>query len=100
MSQRSRDRLRRMRERRAHDAHSEGAMGAIKFAGFGAALLVFLAVAVGFRGEALNQALARRFETLAPLLAPGPFGVAWLEWAAFALAALLAGLALWRGLRR
>lgn len=100
MSQRSRDRLRRMREARRRDAENRGAEGAIKLAGFGAAFLVFLAVAVGFRGEGFNAALARRAEPLAPLLEPVLFGVTGLELAALALAGLLAGLIAWRRFRR
>lgn len=99
MSQRSRERLRRMRERRARDARTESVEGAIKFAGFGAAILVFAAVAVGFRGEEAGAALAGRFAGLAPLLEPALFGMTRLELAAIAIAGLLVALVLWRRFR-
>lgn len=100
MSQRSRERLRRMREARQRDAENRAAQNAIKLAGFGAALLVFLAVAVGFRGPGFDAELARRFEPLAPLLEPVLFRITGLELAALALAGIVGALVAWRRLRR
>lgn len=100
MSQRSRDRLRRMRERRARDHDTESAFGSIKAAGFGAAILIFVAVAVGFRGDRLSGALSDRFAPLAGLVQPGLLGVTGLEWIAIAAAVALIAVFVWRGLRR
>ncbi|TGY89245.1 hypothetical protein E5163_08995 [Marinicauda algicola] len=99
MSQRSRERLRRMRDRRARDARTESVEGAIKLAGFGAAILVFVAVAVGFRGGEAGDGLAARFERLVPLLEPALFGMTRLELAMLAIAGLLVALFLWRRFR-
>lgn len=102
MSERRRDRLRRMREQRMRRDDADSAISSIKFAGFGAALLVFLAVAVGFRSETLQQLASREAgaERAAWLLEPGLFGVTLLEWIAGLLAGAFLAAALWRGLRR
>lgn len=103
MSERRRDRLRRMREQRMRRDEPDGAISSIKFAGFGAALLVFLAVAVGFRSDTLED-LTSSDEGAAGraawLLEHGLFGVTLLEWIVGLLAGAFLAVSLWRGLRR
>ena len=95
MSRRSRARIERMRERRRDDRSGDGAINSMKLAGLGAALLLFVAVAVGFRSEEASATLSR-LEGLSVLVRPMVFGVSILEILAFVVLAVLA----WRILRR
>lgn len=91
MSRRSRSRIERMRDRRRDDTSSSGAITSIKLAGLGAALVLFAAVAIGFRSEEASETLSR-LEGLSVLVEPVVLGVSLMELLAFAV---LAGFAWW-----
>ena len=68
--------------------------------GFGAALLVFVAVGAGFHGERMTSAVARALSGLAPLVQPVLWGVSLLEFGAALLVLGVFGFTVWRGFRR
>lgn len=88
--------LRRRRARRAAlsaerrgEAGGPDPVGAVKFAGFAAALLVFVAVAAGFRDSPAAQRFAEAAARLGPLAQPAFLGLSALEWGALALAVVI-----------
>lgn len=90
-SARRRARRARLSAQRRGEEGGADAVGSIKFAGFAAALLVFVAVAAGFRESEAAQRLASVFAVFGPIAEPGLFGVSALEWMALALAFFLIG---------
>ena len=72
----------------------------IRVSGFGAALLVFVAVGAGFHGERFTSAAARLMSVLAPIAEPSIFGVSLAEIGAALLVLGVFGWAVWRGFRR
>lgn len=96
---RSRFLANQQRRRRRPDGGGDPA-AAIRLAGFGAALLVFVAVGAGFHGERVTTLAARLFSTLEPLARPLVFGLSGLELGAVAIVLAVFGVTLWRGFRR
>ena len=99
--------LRRRRARRAAlsaqrrgEAGGPDPVGAIKFAGFAAALLVFVAVAAGFRDSPAAQRFAETAARLGPLAEPVFLGLSALEWIALALAGAIIARVASKMLRR
>ena len=72
----------------------------MRLSGFGAALLVFVAVGAGFHGERMTSAVARALSGLAPLVEPVLWGVSLLEFGAALLVLVVFGFTVWRGFRR
>lgn len=72
----------------------------IRYAGLGVAVLLFLAVGAGFRGDMFGSRLRGVFAALGPAAEPLLLGLSLLEWIAVALGLGLAGLMLAAGLRR
>lgn len=72
----------------------------MRLSGFGAALLVFVAVGAGFHGERITGAIARALSGLAPLVEPVLWGVSLLEFGAALLVLVVFGFTVWRGFRR
>lgn len=72
----------------------------MRLSGFGAALLVFVAVGAGFYGERMTSAVARALSGLAPLVEPVLWGVSLLEFGAALLVLGVFGFTVWRGFRR
>lgn len=85
-----------MRARRREDRAGNGAINAIKIAGLGAAIVLFLAVAVGFRSEEF-AALLSRLQGLGFLVEPLLLGVSLLEALAFVLVVALGYWVIRRG---
>ncbi|WP_421860807.1 hypothetical protein [Oceanicaulis sp.] len=74
--------------------------GLMRVSGFGAALLVFVAVGAGFHGERITATVARALSGLAPLVEPLIWGVSLLELGAGILVLGVFGVTVWRGFRR
>ncbi|MEO1038900.1 MAG: hypothetical protein AAFX09_05090 [Pseudomonadota bacterium] len=92
---RRRERRARLSAERRGERGAADAVGSIKFAGFAAALLVFVAVAAGFRESEAAQRLAGAFAVLGPLAEPGFLGVSPLEWIGLVIVfAIIARLAI------
>jgi len=72
----------------------------MRLSGFGAALLVFVAVGAGFHGERFTIAAARLMSGLAPLARPWIWGVSPAELVAGLLVLAIFGGVVWRGFRR
>ncbi|PWE18270.1 hypothetical protein DDZ18_01285 [Marinicauda salina] len=72
-------RTERAREARRRARQGFEPVGAIKWAGLGAALLIFLGVAAGMRGEAFAVRIAAALGRFGFLAEPAVFGVSWLE---------------------
>lgn len=72
----------------------------MRLSGFGAALLVFVAVGAGFHGERITGEIARALSGLAPLVEPVLWGVSLLEFGAALLVLVVFGFTVWRGFRR
>lgn len=89
------DRTHRQRERQREDGRGFSPTGMFKLAGFGAAVLIFLAVYIGFhREQAIEGGQAP--SVLERLVAPLVFGINALELIAILIAAMIA----WRIWRR
>lgn len=97
---RRRSRLLEARAARRRKPDGPDPAAAIRLAGFGAALLVFIAVGAGFRGERFTSEAARLLGRFAPLVDPVLFGLSVLELGALALVGVLFFLAFRRGVRR
>lgn len=72
----------------------------IRLSGFGAALLVFVAVGAGFHGERFTSAAARLMTRLEPLVEPVVWGMSVAELGAGALVLMIFAWLVWRGFRR
>jgi len=90
---------RALREQRSRkDAPDPG--GAIRLAGFAAALLVLIAVGAGFQGERFSTMAAGALGRLGPLAQPVLFGISPLEAAGLAGVLGVVVYVFWRGFRR
>lgn len=97
-----RRRSRFIENRRARRGGDEGfdPQAMMKLAGFGAILLLFIAVGAGFQGERVTTLLADLGARLGPLAEPAVLGLSVIEIAGgLAVFAVLAG-GLWRAFRR
>ena len=74
-----------------------GAM--MRLSGFGAALLVLIAVGAGFHGERFTAAAARVMSRLSPLVEPVAWGVSLAELLAGGLVLAVFAWAVWRGFK-
>ncbi|MFW5662058.1 MAG: hypothetical protein ACOC05_11815 [Oceanicaulis sp.] len=97
-----RRRSRFIENRRARRGGDEGfdPQAMMKLAGFGAILLLFIAVGAGFQGERVTSWFAAMGGRLGPLAEPVLFGASLIELGAVVVIVVVFGLAVWRGFRR
>jgi len=85
------------RRRRQQREADRAAWAAFRWAAIGVAVILALAVTVGFGG---NAAMAERLGALAFLGEPVLFGLSPIDFGAILLVAAIAGLVIWRDWRR